>query len=40
MIAHAPLPLRPRRTLDQVAQDRFLQMLPTIRSVARYALRN
>jgi hypothetical protein len=40
MIAHASLPLRACRALDQAAQDRFLQMLPTIRSVARYAFCN
>jgi hypothetical protein len=39
MIAHPPLPLRTRRTLDQAAEDRFLQMVPTIRAVARYAFR-
>ena len=39
MIAQAMLPLRTCGTLDQASQDRFLQMLPTIRSVAHYALR-
>ena len=40
MIARTPLSLRARKTLDRAAQDRFLEMLPTIRFVARSALRN
>ena len=39
MIARAPLPLRACRTLDRGAHDRFLRMLPTIRSVAHFAFR-
>ena len=39
MIAHAPFPLRACGTLDRGAHDRFLEMLPTIRSVAHYAFR-
>jgi len=39
MIAHAPLPPRARRHLSQADQERFLQMLPIIRSVAQFAVR-
>jgi hypothetical protein len=39
MIARAQLPLRAPIALDQSAQDRFLQMLPTISTVAHYAFR-
>ena len=39
MIAHAPLKLRAPETLDEAEHEQFLQMLPTIRSVAHYAFR-